>query len=129
MCTHFIHIHTTQAGLSVGFGSLSEMVEGGVFEYKRVLVAGNGTSNSSEWACVITNGRSESYSDVSKFVTIINVLLGSSVIGGALGYFVDSMLASRGKWFQAELEDEVLEKKKEEASIHTRRRGYMYEYM
>jgi len=46
------------------------------------------------------DARPSSEYDISKAMTIINVLLGSSIIGGALGYFVDSMLKDHGEWYE-----------------------------
>ena len=40
--------------------------------------------------------------DVSKVMTTINVLLGSSVIGGALGFFMESVTNSQERWFEEE---------------------------
>jgi len=75
------YYYAAQAGLSVGFGSLTEECMGGLTGCDEPRLA--------------------SAYDVSKFVTILNVLLGSSVIGGALGYFVESALKDHGEWYEA----------------------------
>ena len=79
--------YSAQAGLSVGFGALSE-------EYK------SGFSENED--CTATKHFSKEHFDFSKFVTIINILLGSSVIGGALGFFIDSALEKQSAWFEQE---------------------------
>jgi len=79
------YYYAAQSGLSVGFGSLTEECYGGSTD-----CTGNNGTNVRDW---------QEY-DPSKFMTIINVLLGSSIIGGALGYFVDSALQSHGEWYE-----------------------------
>lgn len=81
------YYYSAQAGLSVGFGALSEEYKGGMLK------------PDPENDCKLKNPYDEGHFDVSKFVTIINVLLGSSVIGGALGYFIDSALEKQGNWY------------------------------
>lgn len=88
--------YSAQAGLSVGFGALSEEYKGGLYGHKDAEEYG---SDHYDW---------------SKLVTIFNVLLGSSVIGGALGYFVDYMLVRQGEWFR-DLQKMEDKKKKIEA--------------
>ena len=79
--------YSAQAGLSVGFGALSEEFESGFSENED---------------CTPTKHYSQPHFDFSKFVTILNVLLGSSVIGGALGFFIDSALEKQSAWFEQE---------------------------
>eukprot|EP00939_MAST-03C_sp_MAST-3C-sp1_P002008 g2008.t1 len=102
--------YSAQAGLSVGFGALSEEVWGGLKEYDE--------------NCTVTNQRPSSEYDVSKLVTIFNVLLGSSVIGGALGYFIDSLLEEQEMWYENLEKEESermarrLKKKRPRSSSH-----------
>eukprot|EP00940_MAST-03C_sp_MAST-3C-sp2_P003035 g3035.t1 len=93
--------YSAQAGLSIGFGALSEEAKGGILT--------QGTD------CENDNVESASYYDVSKFVTCINVLLGSSLIGGALGFFVNTLLEKRESWY-AELYIEKKGKKPSKAN-------------
>jgi len=83
------YYYSAQAGLSIGFGALSEEFYGGVG-----LVA-NGT---------VVNEASFPDVTLSRWMTILNVLLGSSIIGGALSYFVNEMVKSHGKWYEEMLE-------------------------
>ena len=71
--------YMVQSGLSIGFGALTENYYGGMSQY-----------NSSAPGCHLNPGDEMTLEarDVSHFVTVINVLLGSSVIGGALSYFL-----------------------------------------
>lgn len=115
------YYYSAQAGLSVGFGSLSEEIYGGMEFYDE-----NGTVTNREWT-------SSDY-DVSKAFTIVNVLLGSSVIGGALGYFVDKTLKNHEDWYAQMIEAhqrgerlEKLEKSGNEAEYGYERMIVFYE--
>ena len=86
-----------QAGLSVGFGSLSEEMRGGVATDCADLYC------ASAWNCSLPsdaqslvqdpNFIGELHSSYSRIMTIFNIILGSSIVGGALSYFVESMIA------------------------------------
>eukprot|EP00940_MAST-03C_sp_MAST-3C-sp2_P001354 g1354.t1 len=97
--------YSAQAGLSVGFGALTEEVTGGVKKY--------------DANCSLTNGRDSGEYDVSKFITVLNILLGSSVIGGALGYFIDSAIQSKERWYEQLMERDEKKKKTKVASAAT----------
>ena len=91
--------YSAQAGLSVGFGALSEEWESG-FPLNE--------------DCSANKHYSKPHFDFSKFVTILNVLLGSSVIGGALGFFIDSALEKQSAWFEEEEAKKKHDAKKKE---------------
>ena len=79
-----------QAGLSIGFGALTEEYAGGLV-----------VRNSSAAANCILNADdafSSPHVQFSKLVTIVNVLLGSGVIGGALSYFLEKVVDSQEAW-------------------------------
>ena len=80
--------YSAQAGLSVGFGALSEEIIGGVASSceEMCMVQMNCTAPSDFSGLTDPLRNTNSQSDVSRVMTIFNVILGSSIIGGALSY-------------------------------------------
>lgn len=83
--------YSAQAGLSVGFGALSEEIVGGIASSCEDMCMNqmNCTLPSPNFSGLVDPlSNTNSQSDVSRVVTIFNVILGSSIIGGALSYVV-----------------------------------------
>lgn len=101
--------YSAQAGLSVGFGALNEEHFYGMSDDCSAptvdgscLNGGDGLAGCcTEWGNTddCSNKLSEADYDVSKFVTVINVLLGSSAIGGALGFLVEYLNTKKEVWY------------------------------
>ena len=134
--------YSAQAGLSVGFGSLSEEYEGGLIDSApcgmstlNISQENHSTHNATRTSNTLnslntgdTNYtsstlRSSGEYDVSKFVTILNVILGSSVIGGALGYFVDLVLQDKESWYEKIKNVDEIEKHKKEIEDEKAKQG------
>jgi hypothetical protein len=86
--------YSAQAGLSVGFGALSEEIVGGVASSceDMCLAQLNCTIPSSDFSGLVDPlSNTNAQSDVSRAATILNVILGSSIIGGMLFIFFCSL--------------------------------------
>jgi hypothetical protein len=78
--------YSAQAGFSIGFGALTEMCEGGI------------CSDDTDGDGLPDNVLSKGARDVSYGMTVVNILLGSSVIGGALSFFTAWVLEHKDGW-------------------------------
>ena len=74
--------------MSVGFGALSEEIVGGVASSceEMCMVQMNCTAPAGFSGISDPLSNTNSQSDLSRVMTIFNVILGSSIIGGALSY-------------------------------------------
>jgi Ca2+-binding EF-hand superfamily protein len=89
--------YAAQSGFSVGFGALNEACDTGICADD---LDGDGSPD---------NRMSEGRVQASHAMTVLNVLLGSSVIGGALSFFTAHMIDQRTDW-----EDDVAEQARRE---------------
>eukprot|EP00943_MAST-04B_sp_MAST-4B-sp1_P000279 g279.t1 len=111
--------YSVQAGLSIGFGSLSEdkltgtdlwgACTNNVTELVAMIIAQypSGKLPNVDVGEICT-GYSErnSLSDLSKFYSVIHLMLGASIISGVLSLFATMAVESSSKWYE-ELEDEL----------------------
>lgn len=128
-CWYFFYPHTNfrfdqafyysaQAGLSVGFGMLSEEIKGGLSSDCQSMCKKQLNCTADEHVSLHDPLQlSQQESDPSRIMTILNVILGSSIIGGALGYFIQVMIDRHN-----ELKEQIVNEEKRKALTFTHKK-------
>jgi Ca2+-binding EF-hand superfamily protein len=112
--------YSIQAGLSIGFGSLSEDKKSGTdmwsacaTDVSELITAiykqypRNGTVGiASDGQICASYSETNPLADLSKFYTVLHLMAGASFISGILGIFASAAVESSDAWFE-DLKDEI----------------------